>query len=216
MSLKIIGAGYGRTGTMSLKLALERLGFDKCYHMFEVMEHPDHLALWAEAHRGLDIDWQYLFEGYLASVDWPSCNLWREQLKQYPDAKVILSTRDPERWYASIMNTIYPSSRDARDSDDEKLAFFGRWAFEIIWDGIFTGKMDDMDHCIGILKAHEDSVIESVPADQLLVFQADQGWAPLCEFLGCDVPDDEYPHTNTTGDFLARRDEQQQNISTTS
>lgn len=208
MSLKVIGAGFGRTGTMSLKLALERLGFDKCYHMMEVMEHPDHVPLWAKAHRGEEIDWRYLFQGYRASVDWPSCNLWREQLKQYPDAKVILSTRDPERWYASIMNTIFPSSLAARDSEDENITRFGRWAFEIIWDGVFMGKMDDMDHCIKILKAHEKSVIESVPKDQLLVFQADQGWAPLCEFLDCELPDEAYPHTNTTEDFLTRRNEQ--------
>lgn len=208
MSLKVIGAGFGRTGTMSLKLALERLGFDKCYHMMEVMEHPDHIPLWSRAHKGEEIDWQYLFKGYLASVDWPSCNLWREQLKEYPDAKVILSTRDPERWYTSIMSTIYPSSLAAKNAEDENIARFGNWAFEIIWDNIFIGKMDDKDHCIRILKAHETSVIESVPGHQLLIFQASQGWAPLCEFLDCDVPDEAYPHTNTTDDFLARRDEQ--------
>jgi hypothetical protein len=208
MSIQVIGAGFGRTGTLSLKHALERLGFDKCYHMMEVMEHPDHLPLWAKAHRGEEIDWSHLFNGYLASVDWPSCNLWREQLNEFPDAKVILSTRDPERWYTSIMNTIYPSSLAAKTSEDENMARFGSWAFEIIWDKIFLGKMDDKDHCIKIFKAHEKSVIESVPKNQLLVFQADQGWAPLCEFLDCDLPDEAYPHTNTTDDFRKRREEQ--------
>ncbi len=208
MSLEVIGAGFGRTGTLSLKQALERLGFDKCYHMMEVMEHPDHVPLWAKAHRGEEIDWQYLFEGYFASVDWPSCNLWREQLKQYPNARVILSTRDPEGWYSSVMNTIYHSSTAAKDAEDENIARFGRWAFEIIWDGVFDGRMDDMDHCIRVLKEHENSVIKTVPEEQLLVFQAGDGWSPLCEFLGRDVPDQAYPHTNTTKDFLAGREEQ--------
>ncbi|MBQ60824.1 MAG: sulfotransferase family protein [Gammaproteobacteria bacterium] len=207
MSLKVIGAGFGRTGTMSLKLALEQLGFNKCYHMFEVMEHPEHIPVWASAHQGKDINWQALFEGYLASVDWPSCNLWREQMARYPDAKVILSTRDPERWYASVMNTIYPSSSGLRDSEDENMARFGHWTCEIIWGRVFDDRMDDKDHCIRVFKAHEKSVIDTVPRDKLLVFQADQGWEPLCRFLGCDVPDEDYPHTNTTQEFLAHREQ---------
>ena len=96
MALEVIGAGYGRTGTMSLKLALERLGFVKCYHMQEVFMHPEHIPMWAAAHRGEPVDWAQLYEGYRASVDWPSCNLWQEHAALYPNAKIILSTRDPD------------------------------------------------------------------------------------------------------------------------
>ena len=203
MSLKVIGAGFGRTGTMSLKLALELLGFDKCYHMMEVQ--PDHRDVWARAHRGEAVDYDALFEGFQATVDWPSCNLWQAQLESYPEAKVILSLRDPESWYRSVMNTIYPSSKMAAESDDDNMKAFGSWAFEIVWDRIFDGRLDDKDHAIGIFNAHNKAVQEMCPADKLLVFEARDGWAPLCEFLGVDLPEADYPRSNSTEEFNAGR-----------
>ena len=106
MRVKVIGAGFGRTGTLSLKYALEKLGFDKCYHMMEVQMNPAHLQVWQDLAKGIQPDWQALFDGYQATVDWPTCNYWREQLAVYPDAKVILSRRDSQKWYDSVMNTI--------------------------------------------------------------------------------------------------------------
>ena len=97
MTLEVIGAGFGRTGTLSLKIALEKLGFERCYHMAELMQHPHHVQLWQLATRGEPIDWPALYQGYRASVDWPSCNFWEIQLRQFPDARVILTERDPER-----------------------------------------------------------------------------------------------------------------------
>ena len=205
MTIKVIGAGFGRTGTMSLKVALEMLGYDKCYHMMEVIDHYDHLTFWSQAARGEAVPWDTLFTGYQASVDWPSANYWREQLQHYPKAKVVLSTRDPERWYESVMNTIYPTTVEAKVSVDATTAKFGSWVFEIIWDGVFDGRMDDKAHCIELFKAHEKAVIAEVPEQQLLVFQARDGWAPLCEFLDCRVPDAPYPNTNSTEDFLNNR-----------
>jgi len=202
MSIKVIGAGFGRTGTMSLKAALELLGYGKCYHMMEVMDHFDHLDFWSQAARGEAVPWDTLFSGYQASCDWPSANYWRAQLQHYPNAKVLLSTRDPERWYTSVINTIYPTSVDARKSDDPNTARFGNWLFEVIWDGVFDGRIDDKEHCIAIYEAHEKAVISEVPESQLLVFQASEGWAPLCEFLACAVPDVPYPNTNSTEAFL--------------
>jgi hypothetical protein len=205
MGLEVVGAGFGRTGTMSLKLALEKLGFDKCYHMMEVMGHPDHPAVWAAAHRGEQVDWDKLFEGYKATVDWPSCNLWREQAAHFPDSKILLSTRDPEHWYASVMNTIYPSSMEAAQSDNEMLQRFGQWAIEIIWDKLFGGRLDDKDHCIRVFLEHEKAVVAEAPPERLLVYEASQGWQPLCDFLGCDVPDEPFPRVNTTEEFQTRR-----------
>ncbi|MBT4162732.1 MAG: sulfotransferase family protein [Gammaproteobacteria bacterium] len=202
MSLEIVGAGFGRTGTLSLKQALEQLGFSKCYHMLEVNEKEGHRTEWAKAHRGEAIDWDTLYEGYKATVDWPSCNLWREQAIHFPDAKILLSQRDPESWYKSIMNTIYPTSKVALESDDPALQYFGRWAFELIWDGVFNGRLDDKDHVISIFNSHNQAVIDEVPADRLLVFEAKQGWEPLCDFLEVPVPDTDYPRTNTTEQFL--------------
>jgi hypothetical protein len=132
MPLEVIGAGFGRTGTLSLKFALERLGFVKCYHMMEVFQHPEHLPWWADAHRGKRVDWERLYQGYRASVDWPSCNLWEEHAALYPNAKVILSTRDPESWYQSVMATIYPSSTRMRTADDPAMKAAGEWAYEVV------------------------------------------------------------------------------------
>ena len=205
MSIQVIGAGFGRTGTMSLKVALEMLGYDKCYHMMEVVDHLDHLGFWSQAARGEAVPWDALFSGYQASVDWPSANYWREQLLHYPRAKVILTSREPERWYASVMNTIYPTSVEAKNSADPDTARFGKWVFETIWDRIFNGRMSDKAYCIKQFKAHEKAVIAEVPEQQLLKFQAADGWAPLCEFLGCAVPDAPYPNTNSTEDFLNNR-----------
>jgi hypothetical protein len=203
MALKVVGAGFGRTGTMSLKTALEQLGFNKCYHMFEVGLNEGHVALWRTIERGEAVDLEALFEGYQASVDWPSCNYWRQQLEAFPGAKVILSRRDPERWYESVMNTIYPSTLAGMKSDNPEIKARVEMAFEVIWDGLFSGRMDDKDHVISIFEAHNQDVIDSLPAEQLLVFEAAQGWQPLCEFLEVDVPDGSYPKTNTTEDFLA-------------
>ena len=141
----------------------------------------------------------------MASVDWPSCYLWREQLAQWPDAKVILSTRDPERWYQSVMNTIYPSSSAAAESEDPMQRRFGQWASEIIWERVFDGRMDEKDHVIDVFLKHQETVRREVPADRLLVFEASEGWAPLCAFLGVPVPESDYPRTNSTEEFLARR-----------
>ena len=201
MAIKVIGAGYGRNGTLSLKHALERLGFGKCYHMMELDQTRDEDLAWAALNRGERVDLDVLFEGYQSSVDWPSCNFWRQQLDWYPKAKVILSERDPELWYASIMNTIYPTSVAAAKSDDPMLQRRMKMVFEVIWDGLFDGRMEDKDHVISVYLAHNQAVKDEVPADQLLVFESSQGWAPLCQFLEVPVPDEPYPKVNTTEDF---------------
>lgn len=203
MSLKVIGAGFGRTGTLSLKLALEQLGFDKCYHMMECT--PEHREVWARAHRGEAVDYDALFEGFQATVDWPSCNLWQQQLEYFPDAKVILSLRDPEAWYKSVMNTIYPTTVEAAASDDEDSRAFGVWAQEVTWDYAFDGNLEDKAHAIEVFNRHNEAVKAALPDDKLLVFEAKDGWAPLCEFLGVDVPYTDYPRINTSEEFNAGR-----------
>ena len=201
MTIKVIGAGYGRNGTLSLKNALETLGFDRCYHMLELNQEKDEDLAWMALARGEQVDFDKLFEGYQASVDWPSCNFWREQLAWYPEAKVILSERDPERWYDSIMNTIYPSSVAVKNFDDPMMQRRSKMVFEVIWDGLFDGRMDDKQHVIDVYLAHNQAVKDEVPADRLLVFESSQGWEPLCEFLKVPVPDEAYPRVNTTEDF---------------
>jgi len=204
MALKVIGAGFGRTGTMSLKHALEMLGFDKCYHMVEVMDSPAHPAIWTRAHAGESIDWDELYEGYQASVDWPACNLWREQMEQFPDAKVILSKRNPDKWYDSVMNTIYKSTVIGRELKGESRREFGEWATEIIWKRLFDDKMDDRAAVIDVYNKHNEEVIRSVPEDRLLVFEPGDGWEPLCRFLDAEIPSQNYPRVNTTEEYTER------------
>ena len=203
MALKVIGAGFGRTGTLSLKNALEQLGFVKCYHMLEVGENTDHDLLWRALQRGEQVDLKLLFEGYQASVDWPSCNYWEEQLAQFPDARVILSERDPQKWYDSVMNTIYPTSAAYKNATDPEGKRRAAMAFEVIWDGVFNGRIEERDYAIDVYLAHNQHVKDSLPADKLLVFEASQGWAPLCEFLEVPVPEEAYPRINTTAEFQA-------------
>lgn len=204
VALDVVGAGYGRTGTLSLKHALERLGFDGCYHMIEVMRHPAHRAMWAAAQRGEAVDWDTLFDGYRAAVDWPACNFWQPLSEHYPESKVILSTRDPERWYESVRSTIYPSSMSRLSSEDATERSHGAWVSEIIWDGVFGGRLEDRDYAIAIYERHVETVRNSVPADRLLVFEAADGWEPLCAFLDRPVPDEPYPRVNTTKEFRTR------------
>ena len=201
--MKVIGAGFGRTGTYSLKHALEQLGFDKCYHMWEVAE--GHHAIWSDANQGKPVDWDSLFEGFQATLDFPSCNFWREQATHFPDAKVLLSLRDPDSWYDSVMNTIYPASRASLESDDPNMKQFGEWLFELIWRRVFDDRMDDQAHVIAKFNEHNQAVIDEVPPERLLVFEAKDGWEPLCNFLEVPVPEDPYPRMNTTEEFKRTR-----------
>src|ERR1019366_10169355 len=114
--LKIIGAGFGRTGTRSLKEALEILGVGRCYHMVELFEHPEHVPHWEAAARNEQVDWNAIFHGYQATIDWPGCTFYKSLMATYPTAKVLLSVRDPEKWYDSVKSTIYQAGNIDRTS----------------------------------------------------------------------------------------------------
>ena len=204
MALDIVGAGMGRTGTLSLKYALELIGFDKCYHMLEVGNHEHHRDQWSAARRGEEVDWDALFDGYKASVDWPACDFWRELAGHYPESKVLLSVRDPERWYASIRNTIHLSTSSGLTAEDEAERERAKWANWLIWETNFDDRMDDKDHVIGVYEARIEEVKAAIPSDRLLIYETGSGWEPLCDFLGVPVPDDPYPHVNTTEEFRER------------
>lgn len=204
MALEVIGAGFGRNGTMSLKLALEKLGFTGCYHMAELFQHPEHLSTWEQAMRGERVDWSGIFEGYRAAVDWPACAYWQDYYHLYPNAKVILSVRDADQWYDSVMKTIYPGSIGALASDDAHTRRWAAWGNELIWEGTFDGKIEDRAHAIAVYGAHNAQAQRLCDPSRLLVFEASQGWAPLCEFLGKPIPEEPYPRTNTTEEFIGR------------
>jgi hypothetical protein len=213
--VKVIGAGFGRTGTASLKGALEELGFGPCYHMFEVLSNPGHADFWRAAWRGEPADWDGVLGGYEATVDWPACSFYAELMHRHPDAKVLLSVRDPERWYESTRNTIYEIGKFSAGSPLSRLSYMlltrlafgifntrqGPMAEEIIWQGTFDGRFEDKDHAIEVFNRHNEEVQRRVPQEQLLVYEVKQGWGPLCEFLGVEVPDKPFPRLNDAADM---------------
>ena len=203
MGLEIVGAGFGRTGTLSLKLALERLGVSKCYHMAEVMAHPEHADLWLAAWRGED-PWERIFDGYAAAVDWPAAAFWPRLMAFYPEAKVLLTVRDAERWYKSASDTIFQSMKDGLRSSDPVRRERLKMAHEIIVQGTFGGDLDDKANAIAVYQANVAQVHRQVPAERLIVFDPQDGWQPLCRALDVPLPDEPYPHVNTTDEFHER------------
>ena len=205
MALKIVGAGFGRTGTNSLKLALEQLGFGPCHHMFEVADHPEQLTYWQAAARGDLPDWDELFADYGACVDWPSARYWREIAAHYPNAKVLLSVRPVEKWIKSVHATIYPAMQDRGDQVPEETRARRDMAYEIIVEQTFGGRLGDADHAMAVFRAHTDEVRSVIAPERLLVYDVAEGWEPLCEFLGVAVPDGPFPRMNSAQDFIEKR-----------
>lgn len=199
--MKIVGAGLGRTGTLSLKFALERLLGGRCYHMMEVGA-AGHVDAWYRAAIGEPTDWAQLLEGFDAIVDWPGAAFWEPMSQAFPDALVLLTVRPLDRWYDSASSTILPDVE--HDGSDEQIAFRRMW-HAIRND--FTTDWSDRALTIDAARAHNEHVIATVPADRLLVYEPGDGWEPICERLGLPVPDEPYPHVNTRDQFLARREE---------
>lgn len=205
MALEIVGTGFGRTGTLSLKHALEQLGFGPCYHMIEVAQNPGHSALWSAAHDGARSDWAALFASYRATVDWPSTAFWRQIVDAYPRARVIHSERPAAAWYASVRSTIYqvmkrPTPESAPPAMREQLEM----ARKLILRGVFDDRFEDEAHAIAVYEAHNARVKREIPRERMLVYELGQGWEPLCRFLGVAVPATPYPRLNTTEEFAAR------------
>ncbi len=199
MTIKVIGTGFGRTGTSSLKRALEQLGFVKCYHMKEVFEHPEHIPHWAAAARGEPADWPAVFEGFQAVVDWPGSAVWRELGAAYPEAKFIHSERPEKAWFKSFCDTIRPAVLGRVDGPPG----WAEMCEAMINRRVFGGRGDEDEVCLEAYRRNSEAVRAEIPADRLLIFEPGAGWAPLCAFLGAPIPDTPYPHENTTADFQA-------------
>ncbi len=196
MTLRVVGAGVGRTGTLSLKVALERLLGGPCYHMVEVFTHPEHVGAWHDAARGQMPDWRQLLDGYHAAVDWPASAFWPELMEAFPDALVLLSVREADAWWRSANGTIFPTI-DRAD---------GEWRamVEAMFASRFTAALDDRDACIAAFERHNAEVRRLVPPARLLEWRASDGWEPLCAALGVAIPADPFPRVNTTEEFHAR------------
>ncbi len=206
MALKVIGAGFGRTGTLSLKLALEQLGFGPCYHLYEIRNRSELLAPWLAALEGQRPDWDQVFDGYVSQVDWPAAFYWQDLHAAFPGAKVILTLRDPEAWFASLQATIVPSVTTGREHGDSAHArAVSDMVYRTIYQGLFQNRMTDRDFVLKVWQDHIDTVRRSVPPGQLLEFDMREGWDRLCAFLGVAVPATAFPQTNSTEDFLNRK-----------
>lgn len=201
MALKVIGAGFGRTGTLSLKAALEELGFGPCHHMSEVFASPRQLALWQSVVDGSEIDWNEIFYGYSACVDWPSAYFWQSLAEHYADARVILGTRDPETWYESFNRTILHLAKTVNRIEDPHTRGVVDMGNRIIRHGVFGNTLPTRERAVEVFREHEERVKRAIDPARLLVFDIRQGWEPLCEFLDVDVPATDFPRLNDERQF---------------
>ncbi|MCG8328034.1 MAG: hypothetical protein MI974_10135 [Chitinophagales bacterium] len=219
MDLQILGSGLARTGTMSLKLALEELTEAPCYHMIELLKDTARLPILKKGLKMGTTDWQRFFEGYKSSVDYPACLYIEELLELKPALKVIHTTREPEAWYNSVLETVYrgvPKGgsdifRMIKNSilykDFRRLAPVFMHNEKIIWKGQFQSRFEDKDFAINVFLEHEENIKRLVPENQLLIFNVKDGWGPLCEFLDVDVPAKPFPRANERNVFNAKMDQ---------
>ena len=202
MTLKVIGAGLGRTGTFSLKFALEHLGFGPTHHMSEVLASATRtVPLWLEAIRGRP-DWDAIFEGYGSSCDYPGCTYWRELAEHFPEAKIILTTRDPDSWFESVSATVFSKPHREAFSGGPLDEFFKGAVYADFGDGI-----EDRAFMTDYFVRRNQQVIDAIPPERLLVYSAKEGWGPLCAFLGVPVPDVPYPRINSREEMRHGREE---------
>jgi len=200
MTLRVVGAGFGRTGTHSLKLALEKLLAAPCYHMVEVFMHPEHVPAWHDAALGKPVDWDALFKGYAAAVDWPTCAYWPELMKVFPDALVLFSARDTESWWESASQTIMHTSINDHPMTTPE--------WRAMMESMFANQGIDTEFtreaAIAAFEANTARVLREVPRERLLVWKAGDGWEPICKALGLPVPGEPFPRSNTREDWRAR------------
>lgn len=204
MPLAVVGGGFGRTGTLSLKKALEELGLGRCHHMMEVRADPRQLAFWEAAARGEMPDWDDVFAGFGACLDWPAVRFWREITAFYPDAKVILSVRPEASWLRSFHATIGPLLERHGELFDGYVGAVMAMAHEVVAVQTFGGRALDPEHALAVYRAHNAAVRAAIPAERLLVYDVAEGWAPLCAFLDRPVPEGPFPHHNQTAEWQAR------------
>ena len=194
--LQVVGAGVGRTGTHSLKIALEQLLGGKCHHMIEVIGRPEQVPIWTEAIDGGEIDWIELMKPYSAQVDWPGASFWPELSRANPEALVILSTRDPDKWFTSCTNTIFGGLQAMADGGDPWMGAMLR-----LFEERFSDQIEDRDAMIAAYKRHNDAVRAGIPKERLLEWTPSDGWKPICARLNLPVPSEPFPVTNTTAGF---------------
>jgi hypothetical protein len=199
--MDVIGVGFGRTGTLSLKTALEQLGFGPCLHMVTLLDDPERCTLLCAAAQGDASSFDKAFDGFRSSVDWPGTYFWRELTTRHPAAKVVLTVRDPDEWYDSAQRTVYRASGMRRGGPpDPTMAMLDT----TIWEGTFGGRFADRAATIRVFEEHNAAVRAEIAPERLLDFRVADGWQPLCDFLGVRVPEAPFPRLNDTASFTER------------
>jgi hypothetical protein len=203
MTLRVVGAGLGRTGTNSLKVALERLLGGRCYHMMELIERPDDTVYWERAAAGEPVTWDWLRRDYVATVDFPAAMFWRELLAERPDAFVLLSTRESGQvWWDSFQRTILQSMNATIPAD--RPDWQRRRAMNLSVLARLTPNWRRESDAIDAYERHNEEVRRAVPSDRLIDWRPGDGWEPICSALGIRTPEDPFPHENTAAEFQAR------------
>ncbi|MBO9518700.1 MAG: hypothetical protein J7493_11590 [Porphyrobacter sp.] len=204
MALKVIGAGLGRTATFSLKFALEHLGFGPCYHMSEVFAGARrNVPLWLDVIEGKP-DWDAVFDGFSSAADYPACSYWRELAERYPEAKVVLSVRDPDSWFDSVTATIFSQSMQGSLAGSPVETMMRG----VVFDAFKGGDILDREFMTDWFVRRNQAVRDALPPERLLVFSAKEGWEPLCDFLGVPVPYGPFPRVNSRDELSSHSDEQ--------
>jgi Sulfotransferase domain len=201
-TMHVIGAGVGRTGTRSLKLAISQLGLGPCHHMEDVISNmPRQVPLWAAAVKGRP-DWATIYKGYESACDWPTARFFRELHAVYPSAKFVLTQRSPESWVESFSETIYKALAGRAHAPPEMHAWL-EMVVDLVAQTGFPGGLDVVALTTAYI-AHNEAVKAAIPANKLLVYQVKEGWSPLCAFLDMPAPPEPFPRTNNREEFWAR------------
>jgi hypothetical protein len=214
MTLRVVGAGVGRTGTLSLKTALEELLGGRCYHMLETFGRPDDLPVWEAAVLGEPPDWREFLADFDAAVDWPASAFWRELADAFPDAIVLLSTRSStDAWWTSATSTIFERMREGfdrmqegRPDEDDPMAAVHQAQRSMVRAMLaqrFTADVQDEAAAKAAYEAHNATVRTAIPPARLVEWQPGDGWEPICAALGLEVPDTPFPQMNSTDEFRA-------------
>lgn len=218
MELQVIGTGLARTGTMSLKVALEQLLSGNCFHVIEWLKDPQRTTILKKGYKKNEIDWSAFYEGFASAVDYPTCLFYQQLLEINPDLKVIHTVRDFDSWYASVKETVYRGKpKSAQDifrmiknmmlsADFRRVAPVFMLNDKLIWQGQFESRFEDKEFMREKYRQHEEEVKKTVKEEHLLIYNIKDGWEPLCEFLHVPAPKTVFPKSNERQEFNRKMD----------
>jgi hypothetical protein len=199
--LQVIGAGFGRTGTHSLGIALKMLGFGPTYNILEVSKNVAHMQMWQDALDDKPVDWHTLFANYRSAVEWPTITFLPQIVSHFSQAKIILTTRDPDSWFESANTTIFEGLELSAQNPDPNKRQQSAMKRRLILEHTFANRYREKAYAQDVMRQHNEQVMALVPPKRLLVYKVTEGWEPLCDFLGKPIPTEPFPYTNKRAEF---------------